>query len=83
VEAENPGCTDCSLQNFGYLIVEALIARISDECVTRRPRGLPFPFCNGAYDQDLGFPRRLDSYTFSEQGDYLPRITVEWVRFDP
>ena len=77
VQAENADCGDCSLDDFNHLTVEALFERIWEECVRNHARGLPFPICNVAYDQDLGFPRRLDTYTFTQEGEYLPSITIE------
>ena len=83
VEADNPDCTSCSLDDFSALTIESLFGRIWEECVRNHSRGLQFPICNVVYDQELGFPRRLDTYTFTEEGEHLPSITVDTVRLLP
>lgn len=83
VEARNSEQSDCPRERFGQLTVEALFDRIWDECVRNRPLGTPFPVCNVVYDEELGFPRRLDTYTRDEQGVFLPSVGVERVTLNP
>jgi hypothetical protein len=73
----------CARDEFALLTVEALFARIWQECVFDRTLWRPFPTCNVAYDERLGYPGRLDTYTFTESGEYVPSITVERVTLDP
>ena len=61
VEAHNSEVKDCSYENFGQLTVEALFNRIWDECLRSRSLRRPFPVCNVSYDDDFGYPRRLDT----------------------
>jgi hypothetical protein len=75
VAGENPDCPDCSLSDYQTLTVEALFMRIDREC-----RWLfPFQFCNVAYDEELGYPTRLDTYPPIRNGRHRPSITVEGV----
>jgi len=83
VAASNSERRNCPLASFGQLTVEALFTRIWEECIRNRPLTKPFPVCNVAYDEQLGFPRRLDTFTFNQQGEYLPSVTVERVTLHP
>lgn len=83
VEGHNPDCDLCVPSDFSQLTVDALFARIWEECVQGSPLGLSIPICNVEYDQELGFPRRLDTYTFTLERTYQPSITVERVSLDP
>jgi hypothetical protein len=81
VAARNDSGNTCALDEFAQLTVEGIFARIWEECVQNRSLSRPLPYCNVAYDPDFGFPRRLDTYTLTADGEYAPSITVEWVRF--
>ncbi|HEX9596471.1 MAG TPA: DUF6174 domain-containing protein, partial [Anaerolineales bacterium] len=72
-EAHNPNCTSCTLGKFVALTVEGLFQRISTECL----RDFPQQYCNVKYDEDLGFPRRIDTYPYNRDGQERPSITVE------
>jgi hypothetical protein len=74
-EAHNPNCPSCPAGHFAALTVERLFQRISTECL----RDFPKQFCNVKYDEDLGFPRRLDTYPYNLDGQERPSITVEQV----
>lgn len=74
-DAHNPNCPACSASQFAALTVEGLFQRISTECL----RDFPKQFCNVKYDEDLGFPRRLDTYPYNLDGQERPSITVEQV----
>ncbi|MDF1515263.1 MAG: DUF6174 domain-containing protein [Anaerolineae bacterium] len=82
-KGRNAECDDCTLEDFSHLTVEALFDRIWEECIHHRPWYLPFPVCNVAYDDQLGCPIRLDTYTFTPEGEYLPSITVDSIIFLP
>jgi hypothetical protein len=82
VQGSNSERGTCARDEFVLLTVEALFARIWQECVFDRPLWRPFPTCNVAYDEQLGYPRRLDTYTFAESGEYLPSVTVERVTLE-
>lgn len=58
VQAENPAYSDCKLEFFQGLTIEALFNRIEMECLD----GFPRRYCQVAYDVDYGFPRRIDFY---------------------
>jgi hypothetical protein len=77
LQASNSERDHCSPQAFNQLTVESLFNRIWNECIQIRPFNLSFPICNIVYDEQLGYPKRLDTYTFNEQGDHQPSITVE------
>jgi hypothetical protein len=83
VEGHNPDCGLCAPSDFSQLTIDALFARIWQECLQGGPLGLSIPICNVDYDQALGFPRRLDTYTFTQEGTHQPSITVERVSLDP
>lgn len=72
----NPDCRSCSLEDFSSLTIEALFERIEMECLERRL----LPICNVSYEESLGFPGRIDTYTFDEDGTYTPSIIVQEVR---
>jgi hypothetical protein len=76
VEAQNRERPSCALVDFEQLIVDALFIRIWDECVHNRSQNRPFPMCNLAYDEVLGYPERLDTYLFAEDGEYRSSITI-------
>ena len=75
VEANNPNCPNCTLDEFGSLTVEALFARIEAECLL----DFPIQYCNVGYDRTLGYPRRIDTYPYHLDGRERPSITVESV----
>ncbi len=75
IEGQNPDCPNCTPAVFAPLTVEALFARIQAECL----HDFPFQFCNLAYDQALGFPRRIDTYPYNQAGVERPSITVKSV----
>ncbi len=83
VEAKNSKNGNCSHESFRQLTVEGLFTRIWNECIRNRAFSMPFPVCNVEYDEELGFPRRVDTYTFNKQGEYLPSVTVESVTRNP
>jgi Family of unknown function (DUF6174) len=83
VDAHNSEHADCSTDEFARLTVEALFSRIWEECIYHRSLTRPFPVCNVTYNQLLGYPSRLDTYTFTEDGEHLPSITVESVTLTP
>jgi hypothetical protein len=81
-QGRNSEHDDCTLEDFNHLTVEALFNRIWDECIHRRPWYRRIPVCNVAYNDLLGYPRRLDTYINAE-GEYLPAITVDSVTLSP
>jgi hypothetical protein len=83
VDAQNSEHADCPADEFARLTVEALFSRVWEECIHHRSLTRPFPVCNVAYDDLLGYPRRLDTYTFTKDGETLPSITVERVTLAP
>jgi hypothetical protein len=83
ISGHNPDCALCGPGDFRQFTVEALFARIWKECVQDRLLRFSIPICNVAYDPELGFPRRLDTYTFTQEGKYQSSITVERVSLDP
>jgi len=83
VEASNPDCAVCPLAEFAELTVDALFARVWDDCIRTYPRGFQFPICNVEYHDVLGYPARMDTYTFNDQGECEPSITVLSLRLLP
>jgi hypothetical protein len=79
IEGENIERGGCAPIDFEELTVKALFARIWEECVNNRSLRRPFPYCNVAYDDELGFPRRVDTYIFDADSRYPPSITVDRV----
>jgi hypothetical protein len=77
LQATNSERDDCSSEAFNQLTVESLFGRIWEKCVRDRTFYRPFPICNVVYDDQLGYPKHLDTDTFNEQGKDLPSITVE------
>ncbi len=75
LDGQNPDCPDCTPADFASLTVEALFQRIEEQCL----RDFPFQFCNVAYDEKLGYPRRLDTYPYNAAGVERPSITVDSV----
>ena len=75
IEGFNPGCVSCSLEEYGPLTIEALFDRIYKECIHMTL----LPICNVVYDESFGYPRRIDTYTFSEEGIHSPSITISEV----
>jgi hypothetical protein len=83
VDARNSEHVDCSTDEFARLTVDALFSRVWEECIRHRTLTRPFPVCNVAYDDLLGYPRRLDTYSMTKDGESLPSITVESVTLAP
>ena len=75
VSAENPQCPNCPIQEFDGLTIESLFQRIERECLHDFPNQL----CNVAYDRNLGYPLRLDTYPYNREGQERPSITVDSV----
>lgn len=73
--AVNEDCPSCPHELFASLTIEALFERIATECLD----ALPDPLCSVAYDDDLGFPRRIDTYPRGRDGQEPLSITVEEV----
>ena len=73
----------CAREEFALLTVEALFARVWDECMLRPTWPPLFPLCHVAYDERLGYPRRVDTYTLTESGEHTPSITVDSILLDP
>ncbi len=79
VSAENPQCPDCPVQEFDALTIESLFQRIERECL----HDFPTQLCNVAYDQNLGYPVRIDTYPYNREGQERPSITVNSVLLEP
>jgi hypothetical protein len=74
--AYNPDCPACSLEDFASLTFEALFERIKRECLQQKV----LPICNVSYDENFGYPGRIDTYTYYANRSYAPSITVQEVR---
>ncbi len=74
--ADNPDCPSCSPDDFASLTIEALFERIERECLQQKL----LPICNVSYDENLGYPGRIDTYTYYAEQSYAPSITVQEVR---
>jgi hypothetical protein len=72
IEASNQDCTSCPLADFQSLTIESLFERIHRECVENNLQ----PICNVVYKKTLGYPIRLDTYLFYEDGVPAPSITI-------
>lgn len=72
VKAENPNCQNCPPAQFAAFTIENLFQRIAAECFS----GFPRRFCQVAYDETLGYPRRIDFYPYNLDGVERPSITV-------
>ncbi|UCF61087.1 MAG: hypothetical protein JSV37_15225 [Anaerolineaceae bacterium] len=68
----NASCATCTPADYLPLTIEALFDRIYEECI----RGTLLPICHIAYDETLGYPARVDTYTFYEDGIHAPSITI-------
>lgn len=76
IHGVNTNCETCTLVDYLPLTIETLFDRIYDECI----RGRFLPTCNIVYENNLGYPARIDTYTFSEDGVHAPSITIPQVR---
>lgn len=72
IEGTNSNCGTCTLADYLPLSIEALFDRIDKECI----RMTLLPICNIVYDETLGYPKRIDTYTFHEDGTHEPSITI-------
>ena len=71
----NSGCGTCTPADYLPLTIEALFDRIYEECI----RGTLLPICHIVYDETLGYPSRIDTYKFYEDGIHAPSITITQV----
>lgn len=76
VNGFNSNCDNCTNSDFQDLLIESLFDRIFAECIDQTI----VPICNVEYDETLGYPTRLDTYTFYEGGVHAPSITIPQVQ---
>jgi hypothetical protein len=72
IQGSNLDCRTCTHADYLPLTIEALFDRINEECI----RGTLLPICHIVYDETLGYPARIDTYTFYEDGIHAPSITI-------
>lgn len=83
IEAHNAESENCPYENFEQITIEALFDQIWHDCLGSRSFRVPFPVCNVTYDEELGYPKRLDTFALDDQGEYLPSLSISDITLYP